>query len=124
MDLGLKGKSCRSDRSRQSDRYGECHLPDAGERRLRYRLGRYGPGRGYQDGRSRGKHSAAKPSLSKSISPFLPKPKEMAKAALKEFGKIDILVNTAGLNAGMGSQFMQQKQEIWEKDLLSTSTAR
>ena len=41
---------------------------------------------------------------------------EMAKAALKEFGKIDILVNTAGLNAGMGSQFMQQKQEIWEKD--------
>ena len=41
---------------------------------------------------------------------------EMVKAGLKEFGKIDILVNTAGLNAGMGSQFLQQKQEIWEKD--------
>jgi 3-oxoacyl-[acyl-carrier protein] reductase len=42
---------------------------------------------------------------------------EMAKAALKEFGKIDILVNTAGLNAGMGSSFLQQKQEVWEKDM-------
>jgi NAD(P)-dependent dehydrogenase (short-subunit alcohol dehydrogenase family) len=41
---------------------------------------------------------------------------EMAKAALKEFGRIDILVNTAGLNAGMGVQFPQQNQEIWEKD--------
>jgi NAD(P)-dependent dehydrogenase (short-subunit alcohol dehydrogenase family) len=40
----------------------------------------------------------------------------MAKAALKEFGKIDILVNTAGLNAGMGLQFMQQQQQVWEKD--------
>ena len=42
---------------------------------------------------------------------------EMVKAALKEFGKIDILVNTAGLNAGMGVPFMASKQEIWEKDL-------
>ena len=28
---------------------------------------------------------------------------EAVKAALKEFGKIDILVNTAGMNAGLGS---------------------
>ena len=42
---------------------------------------------------------------------------EMVKAALKEFGKIDILVNTAGLNAGMGVPFMASKQEVWEKDL-------
>ena len=41
----------------------------------------------------------------------------MVKAALKEFGKIDILVNTAGLNAGLGTPFLQQKQELWEKDL-------
>jgi 3-oxoacyl-[acyl-carrier protein] reductase len=42
---------------------------------------------------------------------------EMVKAALKEFGKIDILVNTAGINAGMGIPFLQQKLEIWEKDM-------
>ena len=42
---------------------------------------------------------------------------EMVKATLKEFGKIDILVNTAGLNAGMGIPFLQQKPEIWEKDM-------
>jgi 3-oxoacyl-[acyl-carrier protein] reductase len=36
---------------------------------------------------------------------------------LKEFGKIDILVNTAGLNAGMGVPFLKQPQEIWEKDM-------
>ena len=42
---------------------------------------------------------------------------EMVKAALKEFGKIDILVNTAGLNAGMGTPFLQQKPETWEKDM-------
>ena len=42
---------------------------------------------------------------------------EMVKAALKEFGKIDILVNTAGLNAGLGIPFQQQKMEIWEKDM-------
>ena len=42
---------------------------------------------------------------------------EMVKAALQEFGKIDILVNTAGLNAGMGISFLQQKQETWEKDM-------
>jgi NAD(P)-dependent dehydrogenase (short-subunit alcohol dehydrogenase family) len=38
-------------------------------------------------------------------------------AALKEFGKIDILVNTAGLNAGMGQPFLKQVQETWEKDM-------
>jgi NAD(P)-dependent dehydrogenase (short-subunit alcohol dehydrogenase family) len=42
---------------------------------------------------------------------------EMAKVALKEFGKIDILVNTAGLNAGMGTPFLKQEQSIWEKDM-------
>jgi len=38
------------------------------------------------------------------------------KTALKEFGKIDILVNTAGLNAGMGVPFLEGTQEIWDKD--------
>ena len=38
-------------------------------------------------------------------------------AALKEFGKIDILVNTAGINAGMGIPFLKQVQETWEKDM-------
>jgi NAD(P)-dependent dehydrogenase (short-subunit alcohol dehydrogenase family) len=42
---------------------------------------------------------------------------EMAKAALKEFGKIDILVNTVGLVAGLGVPFLESKQETWEKDL-------
>ena len=42
---------------------------------------------------------------------------EMVKAALKEFGKIDILVNTAGLNAVLGVPFMESKQEMWEKDI-------
>ena len=42
---------------------------------------------------------------------------EMVKAALKKFGKIDILVNTAGLNAGMGIPFLQQTMDIWEKDM-------
>ena len=42
---------------------------------------------------------------------------EMVKAGLNEFGKIDILVNTAGLNAGLGVPFMESKQEIWEKDI-------
>jgi 3-oxoacyl-[acyl-carrier protein] reductase len=42
---------------------------------------------------------------------------EMAKTALQEFNKIDILVNTAGLNAGIGVPFFQQKQEIWDKDM-------
>jgi len=41
---------------------------------------------------------------------------DMVKAALAEFGKIDILVNTAGLTAG-GGPFIQQKKEIWEKDI-------
>jgi NAD(P)-dependent dehydrogenase (short-subunit alcohol dehydrogenase family) len=42
---------------------------------------------------------------------------EMVKAALKEFGKIDILVNTAGLSAGGGRPFLEQKQETWQKDI-------
>lgn len=41
---------------------------------------------------------------------------EMVKAALAEFGKIDILVNTAGLTAG-GGPFAQTKEENWEKDV-------
>ena len=42
---------------------------------------------------------------------------EMVKAALKEFGKIDILVNTAGLMAKIGVTFMESKPEMWEKDI-------
>ena len=42
---------------------------------------------------------------------------EMVKAALKEFGKIDILVNTVGLMAMIGVPFWESKQEIWEKDI-------
>ena len=41
----------------------------------------------------------------------------MVKAALKEFGKIDILVSTAGVLAGIGVSFLESKQEIWEKDI-------
>jgi len=41
---------------------------------------------------------------------------EMAKTALKEFGKIDILVNTAGLIAGTGVPFVESTQDIWEKN--------
>ena len=39
---------------------------------------------------------------------------EMVQAALKEFGKIDILVNTAGGNFELTSRFMESKQEAWE----------
>ena len=42
---------------------------------------------------------------------------EMTKVALKEFGKIDILVNTAGLKAMIGVPFMESKQETWEKNI-------
>ena len=42
---------------------------------------------------------------------------EMAKAALKEFGKIDILVNTAGLIAGTGVPLVESTQAIWDKNL-------
>ena len=42
---------------------------------------------------------------------------EMVKAALKEYGKIDILVNTAGVIAGLGTPFLDSKQETWEKDV-------
>ncbi len=41
---------------------------------------------------------------------------EMVKTALKEFGKIDILVNTAGMAAG-GGPFLEQPEEYWEKDI-------
>jgi NAD(P)-dependent dehydrogenase (short-subunit alcohol dehydrogenase family) len=42
---------------------------------------------------------------------------EMVNTALKKFGKIDILVNTAGLSAMSGVPFLESKQEAWEKDL-------
>jgi NAD(P)-dependent dehydrogenase (short-subunit alcohol dehydrogenase family) len=42
---------------------------------------------------------------------------EMVKIVLKEFGKIDILINNAGLNAGQGVPFLESKQEMWEKDI-------
>jgi len=41
---------------------------------------------------------------------------EMVKEALQEFGKIDILVNTAGLASG-GGPFHEQGEEYWEKDI-------
>jgi len=41
----------------------------------------------------------------------------MVNAALKEMGKIDILVNTAGGNSKLGDQFLESKQETWEKDM-------
>ena len=40
---------------------------------------------------------------------------ELVKATLKEFGKIDILVNTAGSSQGV--RFMESKREMWERDL-------
>jgi 3-oxoacyl-[acyl-carrier protein] reductase len=42
---------------------------------------------------------------------------EATQSALKEFGKIDILVNTAGLSAGKPTPFTEQKQETWQKDI-------
>ena len=42
---------------------------------------------------------------------------EMVKAALREFGKIDILVNTAGGNFELGVSFMESKQEMWAINL-------
>lgn len=41
---------------------------------------------------------------------------EMVKAALQEFGKIDISVNTAGLMAG-SVPLLESKPEMWEKDI-------
>ena len=38
---------------------------------------------------------------------------EMVKAALREFDKIDILVNTAGGNFELTTPFMESKQEMW-----------
>ena len=42
---------------------------------------------------------------------------EMTKAALKEFGKVDILVNTAGGNAKFGDSFIESKKGTWEKNM-------
>jgi NAD(P)-dependent dehydrogenase (short-subunit alcohol dehydrogenase family) len=39
------------------------------------------------------------------------------KAALKEFGRIDILVNTAGVAAGGPMPFPEQTKETWQKDI-------
>jgi len=41
---------------------------------------------------------------------------DISKAALKEFSKIDILVNTAGLNADRMS-FLESKPDLWEKNI-------
>jgi NAD(P)-dependent dehydrogenase (short-subunit alcohol dehydrogenase family) len=41
----------------------------------------------------------------------------MVKAALKEFGKIDILVNNAGGNMIMGTPFLEQNSDMWNKDM-------
>ena len=41
----------------------------------------------------------------------------MVKAALKEFGKIDILVNNAGGNMIMGTPFLEQNSDMWQKDI-------
>jgi len=41
---------------------------------------------------------------------------DMVKKVLADFGKIDILVNTAGLTAG-GGPFHETKEENWEKDI-------
>jgi len=53
-----------------------------------------------------------------------PEVDEMLKAGLKEFGKIDILVNTAGLMAMVGVPFMESKPEMWEKDMAFTFMGR
>ena len=42
---------------------------------------------------------------------------EMVKNALTKFGKIDILINNAGLNAGGLTPFLDSKVETWERDL-------
>jgi NAD(P)-dependent dehydrogenase (short-subunit alcohol dehydrogenase family) len=41
---------------------------------------------------------------------------EVVNTALKEFGKIDILVNCAGLASG-GGPFITQSEEYWQKDI-------
>ncbi len=42
---------------------------------------------------------------------------EAVKAALQEFGRIDILVNTAGLSAGGGVSFLESGIKNWQKDI-------
>jgi len=46
-----------------------------------------------------------------------PETDEMANAALKEYGKIDILINAAGLSASGPVPFLEAKQETWERDM-------
>jgi len=41
----------------------------------------------------------------------------MVKAAQKEFGKIDILVNNAGGNMIIGTPFLEQNSDLWNKDI-------
>ena len=41
---------------------------------------------------------------------------EMVKTALKEFGKIDVLVNNDGVSAAGGVSFLNSTQEMWERD--------
>jgi NAD(P)-dependent dehydrogenase (short-subunit alcohol dehydrogenase family) len=42
---------------------------------------------------------------------------EMVKAALKEFGRVDILVNTAGIAFEGGVPYLEQKKESWQIDI-------
>lgn len=46
-----------------------------------------------------------------------PEAEAMANSALKEFGRIDILINAAGLSAEGPTPFLESKQENWEKDM-------
>ena len=43
--------------------------------------------------------------------------KEIAKAALEEFGRIDILVNAAGMAIMGGANFFEAEPESWEKEV-------
>jgi NAD(P)-dependent dehydrogenase (short-subunit alcohol dehydrogenase family) len=43
--------------------------------------------------------------------------KEMVKAALAEFSRIDILVNTAGMAVMGGADFFEAEPESWEKEM-------
>ena len=42
---------------------------------------------------------------------------ETVQSALKEFGRIDILINTAGIASGGPVPFLESKQETWNKDI-------
>ncbi len=43
--------------------------------------------------------------------------KKMVDAALLEFSKIDILINTAGLSGGGGVPFLESGKDRWQKDI-------